>query len=98
MLPLMFAAIGGGLLTATMMAPFGVSASVLLAPFGGSLCTVMVAFFIARRRSSEWQEMPTLDAQADAMVATLRGLAEQAKQGTVEGVDKAEDDRRSRVA
>lgn len=79
MLPLMFAAIGGGLATVSVVAPFGVAAAVIASPFGGSLCAVLAAFHIARLRGSEEQTRAVLDEQTDAMVAALSDLTAQAK-------------------
>ncbi len=51
------------------------------------MCTLLAAFYLARRRGSDWQTQVDLDEQTDAMVAALRGLADQAKQapGTEDG-------------
>ncbi|GJE15601.1 hypothetical protein [Methylobacterium marchantiae] len=84
MIPLMFAAIGGGAATASIVMPFGPVASAIAAPFGGSLCALLAAFHIARRRGPEWQSTADLDEQADAMVAALRGIAAQAERDQAE--------------
>ncbi|CAO4152821.1 hypothetical protein [Methylorubrum aminovorans] len=78
MILLIFAAIGGGLVTASIMAPLGTLPALIAAPFGGSLCAALTALQIAHQRGAEWQEDVNLDEQTDAMVATLRGVATQA--------------------
>jgi hypothetical protein len=78
--PLVFAAIGGGLVTAAATAPLGAISSALLAPLGGSFFATLVAALIARRRGANWQSRDDLDEQTDAMVAALRGVAAQAEQ------------------
>jgi hypothetical protein len=98
MIPLMFAAIGGGLATASVVAPLGALSAVIAAPFGGSLCAVLAAFHIARQRDPEWQREVNLDEQADAMVAALRGLAAQAKREPEGSPKQAEDGGRTRAA
>ena len=84
MIPLMFAAIGGGLATASIVAPFGAALAVLAAPFGGSLCAALAGVYIARQRGPRWQSHTNLDEQTDAMVASLRGVAAQAERTTDE--------------
>jgi hypothetical protein len=84
MILLAFAAIGGGLATALIMAPFGVASAVLTAPLGGSLCAALAAVYVARQSGHERQGGTDLDEQTDAMVASLRGVAAQAKQATEE--------------
>ncbi len=86
MIPLMFAALAGGILTAAMTAPFGIIASVVSAPFGGSLCAVLAAIHLARRRGGDWQSRDDIEAQTDAMVAALKDMAERGRtsEGTVE--------------
>ncbi|WP_375410384.1 hypothetical protein [uncultured Methylobacterium sp.] len=74
MILLMFAALGGGLATVSVLAPFGAVAAAACAPIGGSLCAVLAAVYITRQRE-EAGSQEDLDAQADAMVATLRDLA-----------------------
>lgn len=78
MILLMFAAIGGGLVTASIMAPLGALPALVAAPFGGSLCTALAALQIAHQRGAEWQEDVNLDEQTDAMVSTLKVVATQA--------------------
>lgn len=90
MIPLMFAALAGGILTAAVTAPFGIVLSIVSAPFGGSLCAVLAAVHLARRRGTDWRSQDDLETQTDAMVAALRGMAGQAErgrtsEGTVEG-------------
>jgi len=94
----MFAAIGGGLATTLVAAPFGVAAAVIAAPFGGSLCAVLAAFHIARQRSSEEQIRVEVDEQTDAMVAALRDLAAQAKRESGEDAQKIPKPDKARVA
>ena len=55
MILLMFAAIGGGLVTASIMAPLGALPALVAAPFGGSLCTALAALQIAHQRGAECQ-------------------------------------------
>lgn len=98
LIPLMFAAIGGGLATTLVAAPFGVAAAVIAAPFGGSLCAVLAAFHIARQRSSEEQIRVEVDEQTDAMVAALRDLAAQAKRESGEDAQKIPKPDKARVA
>lgn len=70
---LMFAAIGGGLATLSVLAPFGGLVAAACAPIGGSLCAVVAAAYVTRH-SSEADHRVDLDLQADAMVASLREL------------------------
>lgn len=79
MFVLMFAAIGGGLATASVFAPLGAIPAVLSAPLGGSLCALLAAIHVSRHRNADWIAQADLDAQTDHMVATLRGLAAQGK-------------------
>jgi hypothetical protein len=71
---LMFAALGGGLATLSILAPFGAVVAAACAPIGGSLSAVLAAVYITRRRD-EAGGQADLDAQTDAMVAALRELA-----------------------
>ncbi len=87
MIFLMFAAIGGGLVTASIIAPLGALPALVGAPFGGSLCAALAALQIAHQRGAEWQEDVNLDEQTDAMVATLKGLAAQAAQWPEDGAE-----------
>lgn len=90
MIPLMLAALGGGVVTALIAAPLGTVTAVLAAPLGASACTLLAAFHLARRRGSDWQTQVDLDEQTDAMVAALRGLAKQvsdAEGGPSRGTD-----------
>lgn len=98
MIPLMFAAIGGGLATVSVVAPFGVAAAVIAAPFGGSLCAALAAFHMARQRGSEEQIRTEVDQQADAMVAALRDLAAQAKRVSQEDAQGSQQADKARVA
>lgn len=81
MLLLVFVAIAGGFLTAATMVPYGLLAALLSAPLGGSLCTGVAALAIMRLRGRAYQSQEDLDAQADAMVADLRGIAAKAESG-----------------
>ena len=72
---LMFAAIGGGLATASILSPFGGVISALAAPLGGSLCAVLAAIYLTRRPGNEADGEANLDAQTDTMVAALRDLS-----------------------
>lgn len=89
MILLMFAALGGGLATLSVVAPFGAVAAAACAPIGGSLCAVLAAVYITRHREEDRGDAD-LDAQADAMVATLRELAARGPeaQGAVASVTK----------
>lgn len=87
---LMFAALGGSLVTASVMAPLGALPALIAAPFGGSLCAVLAALQIARRRGVEDQGELDIDEQTDAMVASLRGLAAQGKRWPEDGAERSE--------
>ncbi len=76
MFVLMFAAIGGGLATVSLLAPLGLVSAVLAAPLGGSLCAVLAAVHISRQRGPDWISQSELDTQTDDMVAALRSLAQ----------------------
>lgn len=80
MFVLMFAAIGGGLATVSLLAPLGIIPAALAAPLGGSLCAILAAIHISRQRGPDWISQSELDTQTDDMVAALRGLAAQAKE------------------
>jgi hypothetical protein len=100
MIPMLFAAIVGGLTTVSVVGPFSASAAIIVAPFGSSLCAVLMAFHIARHRGSEEQIRVEVDEQTDAMVASLRDLTAQAKLVSQEDNAKQlrENDSRKRVA
>ena len=70
---MMFAAIGGGLATLSVLAPFGGIVAAACAPIGGSLCAVAAAAYVTRH-SGEADGRADLDVQTDAMVASLREL------------------------
>ena len=83
MLLVVFVAIAGGFLTVAAMVPYGLLVALLSAPLGGSLCAAAAALVIMKLRGSADQSEENLDAQTDAMVADLRGIAAQAKRGKV---------------
>lgn len=70
---MMFAAIGGGLATLSILAPFGGIVAAACAPIGGSLCAVAAAAYVTRH-NGEADGSGDLDVQTDAMVASLREL------------------------
>ncbi|WP_132251161.1 hypothetical protein [Methylobacterium segetis] len=79
MFVLMAMAIAGGLMTGAALAPQGFLIAILGAPLGGSLCAALAAFVLMRRRGADWREDADLDARTDAMVASLRALAERGR-------------------
>lgn len=81
MLLLVFVAIAGGFLTAATMVPYGLLAALLSVPLGASLCAAVAALVIMQFRGRAYQPQEELDAQTDAMVADLRGIAAKAKSG-----------------
>lgn len=90
MVLLVFVAIAGGLAAGAAVAPFGLLAALLAAPMGGSLCAVVAALVLMRLRGPAVPSDVDLDAQTDAMVADLRGVAAQAR-----SQDAAPSERRS---
>lgn len=84
MFVLMFAAIGGGLATVSVLSPLGIIPAALSAPIGGSLCALLAAVHISRRRGADWTAHAEfdvdLDARTDEMVSALRSVAAQAKE------------------
>lgn len=86
MIPLVLATIIGGLATASIAAPFGITWAIIAAPFVGSLCAILAGAYVARQLGREWHGHVELDQQADAMVASLRGITAQAKGTTKEDV------------
>ncbi|NEU12365.1 hypothetical protein G3T14_09480 [Methylobacterium sp. BTF04] len=83
MFALMFAAIGGGIATVSVMAPTGLIPAFLSAPIGGSLCALLAAIHISRRPSEDGISQDELDAQTDEMVAALRSMAAQGKDAAI---------------
>ncbi|MER2265774.1 hypothetical protein [Methylobacterium oxalidis] len=71
-------AMAGGLTTGVALAPQGLLVALLGAPLGGSLCAALAALLLMRRRDEDWRRDADLDAQVDAMVASLRAVAAQA--------------------
>lgn len=98
MIPVLFAAIVGGLATVSVVAPFSASAAIIVAPFGSSLCAVLMAFHIARHRGSEKQIRAEVDVQTDVMVASLRDLTVQAKRVSHEDAQQNQKADQARVA
>ncbi|MBX9930028.1 MAG: hypothetical protein K2Y56_00550 [Methylobacterium sp.] len=96
---LMFAAIGGGLATASILSPFGGVVAALSAPLGGSLCAVLAAIHLTRRSTHESDANWDIDTQTDAMVASLRDLAAQSAKPELEaGPEAAEEPKRAHRA
>lgn len=79
MLPLSALAIGGGVATAALMLPYGLAAAILVAPFGGSALALAGSVLLAAHRDDAWRSDAESDAQIDAMVAALRGVAAEAR-------------------
>jgi hypothetical protein len=79
MLLYVFVAIAGGFLAAATMVPYGPLATLLSVPLGGSLCAAVAALVVMQLRGPTYQSDEDLDAQTDAMVASLRGIAAQAQ-------------------
>ena len=77
MIPLMVAALGGGIATGATVLRYGALAALVAAPFGGSAAALAAALMLARQRGPNWQSRTDLDEQSDAMVRALRSLAEQ---------------------
>lgn len=75
---LVVAALGGGLATAALLGPVSPLAALITAPFVASALAILASFLLAWRGSRGGRETPVLDTQADAMVAALRTLTEQA--------------------
>ncbi|WP_200944176.1 hypothetical protein [Methylobacterium sp. Leaf399] len=76
---LMFAAIGGGLATASILSPFGATLAAVGAPFGGSLCALLAAVYLTRHGADAVDRIG-LDGhdeerRTDALVAALRDVA-----------------------
>ncbi|MFH6780961.1 MULTISPECIES: hypothetical protein [Methylobacterium] len=79
MLLFVFVAIAGGLATGAAMAPFGPLIAVLSVPLGGSICAAVAALVVWRLRGPAFLSEADRDAQTDAMVADLRGIADRAR-------------------
>lgn len=79
MILLIAAAMGGGLVTAAILAPLSPLAALITAPFVASAMAVLACLLIGWRSARNSQAMPVLDAQTDARVATLREVAQQAQ-------------------
>ena len=78
MLFLVVAALGGGVATAALLGPVSPLAALITAPFVASAAAVLASVLLVWRRSRDGRDRPILDAQADAMVAALRTLTDQA--------------------
>ncbi len=78
MLVLVVAALGGGVATAALLGPVSPLAALITAPFVASAAAVLASFLMVWRGSRDGRDTPILDAQADAMVAALRTLTDQA--------------------
>ena len=76
MLLILAAALLGGFGAAVLAITTSPLLAVLLAPIFGSASALLAAFYLAWRRGSYDQGEVDLDAQTDAMVAALRGIAE----------------------
>ncbi|WP_246102076.1 hypothetical protein [Methylobacterium terricola] len=79
MLLFVFVAIAGGLATGAVMAPFGPLTAALAVPLGGSLCAALAALVVLRLRGPDFVSDADRDAQTDALVAGLRGIADHAR-------------------
>ncbi|GJE13804.1 MULTISPECIES: hypothetical protein [Methylobacterium] len=90
MLLLVAVAIGSGLVAAAILAPISLLAALIVAPLAGSFAAVLGCFAIAWRSTGSHRARPSLDAQTDAMVASLRGIAQQ---GATSPVPKVRADR-----
>ncbi len=95
MIPIVAAAIVGGLACGLTAASQGIIAGLLAAPLGGSASALLVAVALAYRRGPGWQRQDDLDEQTDAMVAALRDVAEQ---GRTQAEDAPADERSRRSA
>ena len=92
MILIMLAAIAGGIVTASLIAPSGLVWALLAAPFGGSLCAVGAGILLASRgTASVHEEFDTTDKQ----VAALRSVLEAAYPVQAE---KPSDDKAGRAA
>lgn len=94
MLLFVFVAIAGGLVTGAAMAPFGWVTALLSAPLGGSLCAAAAALVVMQFRGPTYQSEEDLEAQTDAMVADLRGIAAEAKRLETSQSESRQDGRR----
>ncbi|WP_200938128.1 hypothetical protein [Methylobacterium sp. Leaf108] len=76
---LMFAAIGGGLATASILSPFGATLAAVGAPFGGSLCALLAAVYLTRHGADavdrNGRDGHDEERRTDALVAALRDVA-----------------------
>ncbi|WP_200945971.1 hypothetical protein [Methylobacterium sp. Leaf466] len=76
---LMFAAIGGGLATASILSPFGATLAAVGAPFGGSLCALLAAVYLTRHGADAVDRIGRdghdEERRTDALVAALRDVA-----------------------
>jgi hypothetical protein len=68
-------AIGGGLLTAILLAPFSYLAVLVTAPLVASALTILAGLLVAWRSASLEVTRSSLDEQSDRMVAALRTVA-----------------------
>ncbi|WP_236960865.1 hypothetical protein [Methylobacterium durans] len=92
MFVLMAMAMLGGLLTGAVLAPQGFLVALVGAPLGGSLCAALGGLLLMQRSGAGRLSDPDLDAQADAMVASLRAAAARARR-LDENPDQAADAR-----
>jgi hypothetical protein len=78
MIVLLAAALGSGLVTVALLAPISLLAAAIIAPLIASTAAVLACFLIAWRSTQEPSAI-LIDAQTDAMVASLRDVAHQAQ-------------------
>ena len=72
MIVVMLAAIAGGIVTVSLVAPVGIIWALVAAPFGGSLCAAAAAIVLASRRTAPVQdELGTTDQQVAALRSVL---------------------------
>lgn len=73
MILVMLAAIAGGIVTVSLVAPVGLLWALVAAPFGGSLCAVAAGLVLASRRTAPAEEdLSTTDEQVAALRSVLQ--------------------------
>ncbi|MGC5778718.1 hypothetical protein [Methylobacterium sp. NFXW15] len=78
MIVLVATALGSGIVTAVTLAPMSKLAALIVTPLVASLATVLAGAALAYRRTAYDDSLLALDAQTDAMVATLKSVSGQA--------------------
>jgi hypothetical protein len=92
MILVMLAAIAGGIVTVSLVAPIGLLWALVAAPFGGSLCAAGAGIVLASlRTASAHEELDTTDKQ----VAALRSVLDTAYPAQTR---KTSDDKAGRAA